>query len=49
MNLPRLRELLKAWQDGSIQEADLRELRDALPEVFMVLGKLLGRDFVSKP
>jgi hypothetical protein len=33
MNLPRLRELLKAWQCGSIQEAELLELRDALPEV----------------
>jgi hypothetical protein len=33
MNLPRLRELLKAWQDGSIREAELLELRDALPEV----------------
>jgi hypothetical protein len=31
MNLPRLRELLKAWQDGSIREAELLELRDALP------------------
>jgi hypothetical protein len=33
MNLPRLRELLKAWQDGSIREAELLELRDALPKV----------------
>jgi hypothetical protein len=49
MNLPRLRELLKAWQDGSIREAELLELRDALPEVIAVLGKLLGRDFVSRP
>lgn len=49
MNLPRLRTLLAAWLDGSIQEAELLELRDALPEVLGVLGKLLGRGFVSKP
>ena len=40
MNLPRLRELLKAWQDGSIREAELLELRDALPEVIEAAGRL---------
>lgn len=49
MNLPRLRALLAAWQDGSIREAELAELRDALPEVLEVLAKLLGRNFISKP
>jgi hypothetical protein len=34
MNLPELRTLLATWQDGSIREAELVELRDALPEVF---------------
>jgi hypothetical protein len=33
MNLPRLRELLKTWQDGSIREAELLELRDALQRI----------------
>lgn len=41
MNLPRLRELVKAWQDGSIREAELHELRDALPEVFEELDAAL--------
>lgn len=27
MNLPRLRELLASWQDGSIRDAELREHR----------------------
>lgn len=41
MNIPRLRELVKAWHDGSIREAELHELRDALPEVLGTLGVLL--------
>lgn len=40
MNLPRLRELVKAWQDGSIRVDELTELRDALPEVFDQTEKL---------
>lgn len=49
MNLPRLRELAKAWQDGTIREVELAEIRDVLPEVLEVLAKLLGRNFISKP
>ena len=41
MTLPRLRELLAAWQDGTIREAELRELRDALPSVFRRCEDLL--------
>lgn len=33
MNIPRLRELHAAWKGGSIREAELAELRNALPEV----------------
>lgn len=40
MNLVRLRELLAAWQSGAIREAELNELRDALPEVLGRLEKL---------
>jgi len=39
MNFPRLRELFAAWQDGSIREAELLELRDALPEVLNKASK----------
>ena len=45
VNLPRLRELLKAWQDGSIREAELLELRDALPEVLDLA--LTGENFIE--
>lgn len=34
MNLPRLRELVKAGKDGSIRSEELKELFEALPEVF---------------
>ena len=37
MNLPRLRALLAAWQDGSIRTDELTELRDMLPEVINTL------------
>jgi hypothetical protein len=47
MNLPRLRELAKAGQDGSIRPEELKELLEVLPEVIETLGKLLGRNFVS--
>lgn len=47
MNLPRLRELAKAGKDGTIRPEELKELFEALPEALEVLGKLLGRDFVS--
>lgn len=45
MNLPRLRELVKAWQDGTIREAELCELRDALPEVLDLAET--GQNFVE--
>lgn len=45
MNLPRLRELLAAWQDGTIREAELLELRDALPKVLDLAET--GQNFVE--
>ena len=37
MNLPRLRELVKAGQEGSIRPDELQELFAALPEVLDAL------------
>jgi hypothetical protein len=37
MNLPRIRELLEAWNAGAAREADLAELRGLLPATLEAL------------